>query len=365
MLLTNNETLFLYLSTILLSVGMLCGIKFLNLKPISLKINKKKIVKINVFWISIFICLLPMILVLSFRYNTGADYQQYTWNYLTVINGNAFENSSIFKLEPLYTLTIKIANLVCPNSPQFWFAMIAFLMFINIIIAFYLFQLNDVHIFIFLFGLYSYLHCFNYVRQMYAASWIMIALGMLIKKNKKLKFIFLIIIATLIHRSSIIFVLLWPICRLSKEKNFLYRGGMIASPLYLTFLARILLKLPFFSRYSHYFAGTLKIGVGFLIEIIPLVLLLFFSKPQNEDSREIDALLNIGWLVIPLRLMSYFSYAAGRLFITCSLFAILSYCLSKPKRLNTILVVIFFIVYFIIEFYLFNNSEVFPYTFCF
>ncbi len=363
MQLSNNETLILYLSSIILSFSLLLGMKYYKLKYIYLKSNKRRIAQLNIYWMNIFICMLPMILLLSVRYNTGADYQQYSWNYITVITGNVFDSSSIFKLEPLYTLSIKFANLVCPNVVQFWFAMIAFFMFINFVIAFYLFELDNPHWFILLFGLFAYLHCFNYVRQMYAASWIMIALGWLIKRNRKIYFVLFIIIATLIHRSSIIFILLWPICKLNKEKNFLYRILMCASPLYLTIIARILFKLSFFSRYAHYFAGTLKVGVGFLIEIIPLMVLMIFCKDDNRENKEISALLNIAWLVIPLRLMSYFSYAAGRLFITCSIFSILAYCLSKQKRSNRIFVTIIFLIYFIIEFYLFNNSDVFPYTF--
>lgn len=364
MQLTNNGTLVLYITVIFGSYLLTYAKKE---EKIKIKANKIQIIYINTACLYLFLSLLPMIFVLSCRYYTGADYEQYTWNYWTVINGNNFVQSSIFKQEPLYTLSIYLSNFILPGSVQFWFALVAVLMFINIINGIYLFELDNVCIFVLLFGLYNYLHCFNYVRQMFAASIIILAIGNLLKKNRQLTFLGLIIIATLIHRSSIVFMLLWFVCKLDRKKNNLYRLLILCSPLYLNILARIMRYLPFFKRYALYFGGNMQMGIGFLVELIPLIFILvisIFSNMNEYDPIE-NALINIGLLAIPLRLMSYFSYAAGRLFITCSFFAILAYCLKRKKVYINIFIIIIFFIYFVLEFYLFNNSEVFPYTFCF
>ena len=86
---------------------------------------------------------------------------------------------------------------------------------------------------------------------------------------------------------------------------------------------------------------------------------------MNPDNN-IRALIDFSWLVIPLRAISYYAYAAGRLYLDISLaaFMALALALSKSDRRNIgtkVLILLVFVVYFLLEFYLWNNSEVFPY----
>lgn len=367
MLLSNNETFILYLVIIFISALFVSLYQNRQrLLVIKYKLNNKQIFTINNYTIYVLICFVPMIFILASRYYTGADYEQYTWNYWTVTRNNILDATSIFKQEPLYTLSIKIASYIFPNKPQFWFVLMAIIMFVNIVISIRIFELRNIAEFVILFGLFSYLHSFNYVRQMVAASIIIMAVGYLIKRDKTITFLCLILVATLIHRSSFFFIILWPICKLSKEKLILYRVLVIASPLYVTVMVRIIKYIPFLRRYESYFTNSVQFGIGFLIELMPLIVLLIIAnKSTSEESKIKSILSDIGLLAIPFRFMSYFAYGAGRLFITCSFFSILAYCLSRKKALIKLFVVAVFLIYFIVEFYLLNNSEVFPYQFCF
>lgn len=368
---TNNQTLILYLGTILLC-SSLCFVMshtpiYAHSKSINFKlgfINKN--VTYNNRWM-IVIALLPMICLAGFRYYTGADYQQYVWSFNRTADSDLFFSSYFYTEEPLYQLSKYFVYILFGNDPTYWFFILAALTIINIIFALNIFDNHfDYSWFTLLFGLFTYLHMFNYVRQLFAASIILIGIAYYIK-GKKVSFFLAILLATFSHRSSIVF-LIFPVIYYFRNKisSYFFKLLMIVSPLFVALLGRILGYFPFFSRYVQYFLRGYTFGFGWLIDVIPIIVILLISEYYYMPSPNTMSLIHFSWFIIPLRVISYYSYAAGRLFLNMSLIAFTTYAISRFKSSRKRIyidyfVFVLFIAYFIYEFYIGNNSDVFPY----
>lgn len=368
---TNNQTLWLYLGIVILTC-MSCALvtsmrAYRSTKNLIVKdiLGERRYV-VSRRWI-IIIAFVPLILLAGFRYYTGADYQQYVWSFERTANSNSLIRSYLITEEPLYQLSKYIVFKIFGNDPTNWFIVMAALTIINLIIAVNIIDKESKYTwFAYLFGMYTYLHMFNYVRQIYAASLVFIGVGELLKK-KRVSFIIAVILATMMHRSSIIFIILLFVDHYNNSLNKLsYKIIMIVSPLFMTIIGRILRIIPFLSRYSAYFQGSFKMGIGWLIDIMPIILILLLIEYVYKPRKEILSLTYFAWLVIPLRAISYYAYALGRLYLNISLFAFVAFASvvagsEKKRRGYEIIVIIVYLAYFIFEFYVGNNSEVFPY----
>ena len=368
---TNNQTLLLYMGCIMSSF-ILCTLAinskyYKNTRSVNLKIlNSSKQVVFNHSWLVV-ISLLPLILLAGFRYYTGADYQQYVWSFERTASSNTVFNEYFLAEEPLYQISKYLVFKLLGNDPIYWFFVMATLTMINIAYA----NINlDSHIsinwFILMFGLFCYLHMFNYVRQIYAASIVLIGISKLIRKEK-LPFVICILIATMVHRSSMLFIVLLIIIHFqdSVHKPW-YKIVMMISPFFMPVIVALIKLIPFFSRYTQYFNVKYQIGFGWLIDVFPIICIALIVEYKMNPDNNIRALIDFSWLVIPLRAISYYAYAAGRLYLDISLaaFMALALALSKSDRRNIgtkVLILLVFVVYFLLEFYLWNNSEVFPY----
>jgi transmembrane protein EpsG len=229
----------------------------------------------------------------------------------------------------------------------------------------------DMSMYVLMFGMYAYLHMFNYVRQMLAAALILLALAYCID-NKIVRFIICIVLATMMHQSSIVFLAI-PLLYLKRKvfKGIKYHVLILISPVFLGGVASVLRHIPFFSIYvTRYFGTSLKFGIGWIIDVIPIILMYYITADRNNvitDKNSVNAefFLELGWLIIPIRLLSYYSYAAGRLFIDFAMIAMVGAAINLSEGRNStfkrIALILIMMIYFIFYFYISNNSDVFPY----
>lgn len=368
---SNESTLILYLGIILIS--SLLGKFLIKNKEVKIDIFIKKIGlwEVSTKKIKIYIALFPLALLAAVRVNTGADYEQYCWNFYKLISSTDKIEVMLSAREPLYIATEYIAYLIGGDNYTIWFSLMSIVTLYFLSKAMYEIMGLNIPLFIILFGLYAYLHTFNYVRQMFACMIIVYAIINYIK-FKNYKFYILILLASMMHQSSIIFVG-FPlyIKYINKISKYKYHVFMICSVLLINPLIELLKYVPFFSIYTdRYFYNSFTFGIGFVIDIFPVFLLYCLSRLQSK-SYDNDIIKNIlietTWMIIPMRILSYITYAVGRLFIDIAIIAILGYTIQTMDDENNIyynlIAIIVFIIYFIINFYYFNNSDVFPYSY--
>lgn len=371
---TIYQTLVLYLSVIIIT-SVLCMIisksnSYLKSKNVILKFGAHYCeIQHSRWWLLIF-SFLPMIILAGTRVNTGADYMQYTWNYEKVVRSSELIKIIKESREPLYIVTEVINKYLFYDNVNIWFFTMSFFTIIILIFALYKIDKNiNYGSFALLFGLYIYLHMFNYVRQLFATSLVILSLGYCLDKKYSKCFI-TILLATLMHQSSIVFILVFLL--LIKKPDIFgkkYHFFMIISPIFLSCIVKIIKLVPYFSIYiTRYFSGGLNIGKGWIIDVLPVIILYYLNYEviKNNMSDKGTILAEISWMIIPIRALSYYSYAAGRLYIPFALFSITAYSSLINKGVNKkIKVCISFILllcYFLFTFYKGNNSQVFPYS---
>ncbi len=312
----------------------------------------------------LFAAALPLILLSALRYRTGGDYDQYAVNYSRLVNAHSV--SYIFTVdEPGYMFLMWLTSLVFKSDPQPWFALMAFLTVWSCFYAVYrLNKKTDYSVFVILFGLYFYLHSFNYVRQTFAAAMLLLAY---IHAGKKAypKAAILIVIAILFHRSSLIVALMYVFVLATRRYKSLYTlAAMLVLSVLVVVAPRILSRIPFLARYVKYTSHSISFGIGWLIDVIPIFLCSLFP-PMGVRDETVSDCRRFVLFVVPARLMAYYTYGIGRLFITLSLFGFLTAALSMKRRtdrkLLKLIIYIVFIAYHLFYFGMANNSVVIPY----
>ncbi len=367
---TYIQSLFFYITIIILSYilthfaekKIAFGNTYIKVNTIN---NLLKIYDYKIF--ILLFTMLPLILAVTLRVNTGADYEQYIWNFENFYLINDKVSFIIRSREPLYYISQYIVIKLFGNNYYMWFAAMSIFTFVLIVKS--LVKLNikfDYGIFVLLFGFYVYMHMYNYVRQIFAMTLIGMAI-VYICKHKKIKFLICILIASLMHQSSIIFLLVAIV--FYKRKFFssnMYHVLMLISPLCLNILVFLLKHIPYFSIYTvRYFNNGHDIGFGWIIDIIP-ILLLYMLINCNTANMEGRFFLELSWVIIPVRALSYYSYAAGRLFIDFAYITIIGFSIlihtQKYNKLKKVICISVFFAYYVYIFYIGNNSSVFPYN---
>lgn len=373
---TNNATLYMYISVIFGSAIMCILMTHSKIyhkekktiflfKSASWSVSHKKV------WM-LLLSVLPMMMLACLRMDTGADYEQYTWNFARLVSTSDKWNYVITSREPMYSLTQYLSYSIFGNNYFWWFAIMAISTFAIIVGALVkIDRFMDMPMYVILFGMCVYLHMFNYVRQMFAAALVLFAIAYCME-YKIVRFIICVILASMMHQSSIVFLMI-PILYWKKEifKGISYHAIMIISPFFLSGIVFVLSHIPYFSLYFiRYFGASFDLGIGWIIDVLPVICMYYMCGDRNEIKNDVksinaDFLLELGWIIIPIRALAYYSYAAGRLFINFSMIAMvgvaIKICSAKNSVAKRIILVLLMFIYFIYTFYIGNNSEVFPY----
>ena len=200
-----------------------------------------------------------------------------------------------------------------------------------------------------------------------AAAFIVISYDYIIKK-KKLGFLLCIFLATLMHRSAIIFLIAYPICNLKVgfKQVFLVSLSLFASLLLKNSVLSIIFSFIDDSRFLYYKDSSTDISLAFFAInlVIYLLMCYLYGNKRNEYENKVN--LNLQFLCVSfaaltpmLAEMLRISYFFG-IFACCSLPNAISYSKYKTnKRFYNVLLSVILILYFL-NFTLINN-ELVPY----
>lgn len=338
----------------------------------------------------------PIVLIAGLRApNVGSDTLNYLYYYdVCVANPMSFFLKS--GLEPGYKLIMILSSFIFKNG-QTWILICAAL--IGVLVAKFVYDnSDDVVLSTYLFiGLYYYLISFNAVRQFVSIA-VALQAYKYIKEEKRIKSLLILLVASSIHYSSIIFVILWVLGIVKMRKKtvgILTVVGIILSLSLYPLIVWFINKIDRFTYYlnDEYFLGERGLDINvllYIVQFLTIIILLWCMKKENDRMNSENHLeyteseqLAINYefrnqylitmamtLVLILNLMSVSVRLMARLVYGYSMFMILAIprvCMAFSKRNQIVVKVIAYVLVFI-YFYLMlthNNHYVVPYSFCF
>lgn len=237
---------------------------------IGLKKKTKKIITIFVFLILLIIC--------GTRWFVGTDFNHYLRLYKYYHTSHKYDGIEI---------TYYIASILMPS---FKFVL---LFFAVIAVGLKIYTISKIK-----YSLFSILIYFSFMfvsydmgrmRQGLAISFLFLSIFYL--NNKKIyKFIVLILLAFLFHRSSILFIIVYPLCRIKLNKKLVITSLILTLILAFThfdyYLIQILTKMPFLGKYSNYLLnGVVYYNFSFNpLEYRRIFLIALFIAFSNDNK---------------------------------------------------------------------------------
>lgn len=290
---------------------------------LSIKIENK-----NQKIIYIVLGMLPFIIVAGFRYNVGTDYlYRYVTDFNKIANGIDVEN-----LEIGFKAIIKFCLIFSKDSQ------LLFIITSIMITFFIIYGINknskNILISVLIFGIGGFFfQSLNLVRQFLAMTIVFFAYQYLLEKKKIIWYILAVIIATLIHNSSIIML-----CLIFCRKRILFKPWltiliMAAVLLFGEQIFELMTVAIENTRFDVYLIG--KYAKGFTSNLYNLVNLILYAvmyicyrvknKNQKEKITQEDRLfINIQALALIFTVMSSMHMLFSRISYYFMIFQILS-----------------------------------------
>ena len=319
----------------------------------------------------------PLLLVAGLRANTvGTDTQLVYYEYFYQRFGAS--NDSIFATsEFCFALLAKISYHLTHSYNGFLTIVGAFIAFFSTIGILKSSQDEKTIYSALVFLTFVFFDSLNLVRQMCAVSMIFAALDLL-KKDRPIHFLVVLVISCFFHNSALICALIFVFYLLSKKKNSTLKALLLVIlgllPFVLPFVFDILSNISYFEKYVKLYSNLnfdISISnIALFIYNLPIYILVLvnYKKILKEDKFSYTLLLmcymsavctlfkfSMVWLT---RLTLYFSISYAYLIPKCIKY-------SKDKNLLSVVVILYCIVYFIFYYCIRGNSNIYPYHFFF
>ena len=307
---------------------------------------------------------LPPFFILALRHGVGRDY---FWTYVPIFKQLA-KSKNYEGVEFGYILLNKIILIFTEN--YYWLFIITALIF-----CFFMFKsifeqskYRAISTYIFLTaGLYFY--SMNVMRQSMGFAIFLYSLKYIRTKNLK-KYVFYILIATSIHKSSLVYLPIYFIRNVKidyKKFIFISLSIILSKNIIFNFLGMILYNTKYYNYISGFYADPTKSMISPIINFLIICIFLLFYKVKSDDI-EYKLYLNIHIVAYLISLLLGTVPLISRVFIAFYHINILSipYLISlikgkRSKELATLFVFIFFGTIFIYSIGIKNGNEVLPY----
>lgn len=315
------------------------------------------------------------VLISSIRDHVGTDFANYLRYYNKFsgpdINLMQFPESN---MEPLYGFINYLTYHLTFGQEWALFFITSLLMTVLIVKAL---ADYDEHLSLpmglFIYFMSHFITSLNIMRQMIAVLIVLNAFRFILE-DKRIKYILMILLASMFHNTALLCLPLFLLNFESKPyakkiKTALYIFVLI-SPALIHFIFAFSEYIPLLNSYMEIYTYSFsRYGVGFLIDIgFILGPLILFKNDLMAVNPKYDFFINLGLISIPVRLMSYHSVFASRLFFYFSISEVLTipiifYAIrdKNMKKWFKLAVIVLFLAFFVYKFIVFNSAEAFPY----
>ena len=333
---------------------------FLSMFSLDFKKNKKSI---KIFMLTI--ANIYLVIIAGFRIGIGADYYQYLNLYKRV----TLEHST--RMEPFITSLIII-------TPNFRLFLLSFAI-LSISIKLYLIKKYSPYIFI---SLFMYI-TFFFIKNDMSVIRIGLANGIafyslhFLSEKKYLKYVAIIILSTLVQRTTIIYLLLIPIWKIDWDKKKMFSLLLLSFSIGMininSILKKIFFRIPWvLKNYNYYYESSKGYSekIGLTLGMVPIffftVVFIINYKKLTQKYKYFRVLFlsyftgaNIYFL------FNSFSIVAtrGSEIFTCVYYFLFPYLLgTTKKKSNKIVIIIILILYSLyLNFYTLNIRYFLPY----
>ncbi|MCI8782074.1 MAG: EpsG family protein [Dorea sp.] len=375
------QTYTLYIGVFLLTTAML----FLFKHTFKYKLKAGSIDLNFVFrLIFMIISLMPLILMATYRYDTGTDYfsfeSTYNWCMRNLDSFSQLQKAVLgFNDEPGMLILLRMGGTIFGSFQGFLF-LASILTVVPALIAFIIYD-NEHFDFCFLIYLFTlYLSSYNGIHQHIAVSWSLLAV-VLAYKEKYLKAVLLILFVMLFHTTAVftfvfLILILWSKRNIELKLHIVLLISII-SIIGMQIILSLLSKMPLLARYEYAFNEHHVFSVNFIIMHmafkIPLivVMLLRYKKLIKNDRRTFALLAYTLFDAVFVFSAFYMRWSMRMQYYTLSVSPLLlinifeSY--EEENNSNRVFIksalTITYIVRFFVLFGIYSYDSVIPYTF--
>lgn len=273
----------------------------------------------------------------------------------------------------LFWISMKIISVITSNF-QICIAILAIPYIFFVMKTIYKYS-QDCLISVILFMALYYMYSTFLLRQVIAVGILIMSYKYIVEQDIK-KFILCLVVATLFHRTALIFLVAYPFCKYNKfdYKNYIYIFGMLViSKFFINDILELLMKFDFTNKvemaitHNIYTVNGQISYFGLFITVAILFISRTFGKGLKE-KKEFDTLCNLSTLGSAIFTLSNVVVEFYRVSVYFSIFNILLLPMAlnnmKDQRTRIIfktLVIIFAIIYFCTR--TVNNVNSNPYMF--
>lgn len=199
-----------------------------------------------------------------------------------------FISNTTISRDPIFYCFLKLLTYL-NKDPQFILIVIAAIVAICISIFIYKNSVNVILSFVMFIGLRYFSFTLTGLRQAIAWSLVMLSYDYL-KEKKLLKFILIIFLASLFHKSALIFIIAYSLVIMNKIKIVSLSAPLILFINYITNegLVKVILKIPMFEQYENYSfgestnSGSTMLFLYFCILVFGLIMIKQIIKINNK-----------------------------------------------------------------------------------
>lgn len=258
----------------------------LRIKNFKIRFNQKGINR-NLL---IFLSALGPLLLSAFRYGIGTDYF-----YTYIPQFNLIANGGRSYYEYGFYLLNKIIALFTDNGQ--WLIIMTSTIFV-LIVYHQLFRMahNYALSLVIFFLSYNYFVSLNNIRQSLASAILLLAIDALVRQNKRLLFVFWVVVAGLLHRISVIYLVILIIEKISFS-SIIYSVisvgmigiGRIVLPRLLLVLSAYIPRLALYlnAKELQIYNGNTIGNLYTLVNAIFMIMLMYIDISSKPDSKEL------------------------------------------------------------------------------
>ena len=319
------------------------------------------------------IIIIPL-LVSTFRYNVGIDYNSYREYYSTIINRYITGIEMPTQLEYGFILLNILSYLIFKNAQGvFLLKSLLFLVFsIGGIIKFK--DKISLPISVLIFMTFFYSASFNGVRQLIAVAIIFYSFSYALEK-KFVKYLFFVLLACLFHKTAILATFLYFIVpkddKAVEVKNKIFNFSVIALTLLIPLIKSVIINVfTYLNFYSTYLLDNGDKSLNFLLYIIPpLIIILLYEKKLIKSDYKNLFWIRLMLLQIPLQFAGYYIRYLDRmsLYVSVSQLIIIPLLLKVTNKSNSaylrLFVIGWYIFYYLFVYVYLNGNGVYPYRY--
>lgn len=329
-------------------------------KNVRIKGNRGKGLNVKIDFLK-FIPMLPLALISGFRYGVGQDY---FYTYVPIFNQAATGQLENTWGEIGYIYLNKIVAMFTNDYAGIF--LVTSIIFIYLVFDTIYKESDNWTFSALLLVLMGYYFCFmNGIRQMLAVSILLFSIKYIRERNL-IKFLLIIMLASLFHSSALLFIPVYFIYKLKIGPKVM---GISIATFYAfsSIVSKYVLNFVGVTKYSWYLDSVYKAERTGIIMILINVCILVFALLFNNDKKN-DLFIKIQWLAVIS--MSFIGKipVAHRLVWVFGLPGIIlipnvieSRKNKKEKFLLTLVISIIYIIYFVYTIGLKNSNNVLPY----